>query len=494
MLWQRNVKSSDTGQLNKNTAFSVIKNVCAIMFPLITFPYISRILGPENTGKINFSASIVSYFSLIASLGINTYALRECAAVRFEKNKLETVANQIFSINVLSAMLSYAALVIVLMTSDRLLPYRYLIIIQSLTILFTTAGTDWLNTAMSDFKYITVRTLFFQVLSMVLMFTFVHQKEDYVKYLYISVLAAGGANVVNIFYRKRYCKINFTRNMDFWHHLKPILIIFAIVISQTIFVSTDTTILGIMHGDFEVGLYGVSAKIYGIVNTLVVSVATVVLPELSELFAKKEYEKIKPVVEYSMKTVSVLGIPSIIGIMILAEEIVYTIAGAEYIGAASSLRILSLSLVFSFLAGLVINVLLLPAKKDKVILTGSITGAILNLIFNLIFIPKYGQDAAAFTTVLSNAALFFVCLPFSDKVIEMKGIFEMIKVPFIGTACMAFAVLVIKEINCSIYIKAIVSMILGVIVYISVLLIMKDEFAVNYKNQVKRKIMSLRKR
>lgn len=145
--------------LKINTIFNAIKTFSSIIFPLITFPYISRTLLAENVGKVNFGLSIISYFTLIASLGITTYAIRECAAVREDRKKLSQIASQIFSINIITTFFSYLLLVLTLVFYSKLENYKLLITIQSLSILFATLGTDWINSAMEDFKYITIRTV-----------------------------------------------------------------------------------------------------------------------------------------------------------------------------------------------------------------------------------------------------------------------------------------------------------------------------------------------
>lgn len=153
-------------QIGKNTIYSVIKQISTIIFPLITFPYISRVLLVDNVGKINFGESVISYVSLIASLGISTYAVRECSKVKESKKELSDIASQILSINLITTIIAYIVLGILLLFVDKFEDYRLLIGIQSITIIFTTLGADWLNTAMEDLKFIAVRTVIFQVVAL----------------------------------------------------------------------------------------------------------------------------------------------------------------------------------------------------------------------------------------------------------------------------------------------------------------------------------------
>ena len=140
-----------------NAVLNIIKQCCAIIFPLITFPYASRVLGVENYGKVNFGTSIISYFTLLAGLGITNYAIREGARIRDNKENFSAFVNEVFTINVVTTLISYAALFLTLIFWDKLGSYRVLILIQSLSILFTTIGTDWINSIYEEYAYITIR-------------------------------------------------------------------------------------------------------------------------------------------------------------------------------------------------------------------------------------------------------------------------------------------------------------------------------------------------
>lgn len=396
-------------KIKKNTIYSIIKSCSSIIFPLITFPYISRVLLAENIGKINFSASIVSYFSLIASLGISTYAIRECSRVKNDKNKLERTAGEILSINVCTMLVSYAILFIILLFSTKLKNYRVLIIIQSSIILFTTFGADWINISMEDFKYITLRNLSFQILSLILMFIFVKTPNDYIKYVIITIISSSGGNVANILYRQKYCKTKLYFKMNFKKHFPPIFTLFAMILAQQIFVNSDITILGLVKGDYEVGLYSTSVKIYNVASTLMSSISLVVMPKLSSAFIKKEYEEVSNILKYAIGFTATIGIPIVIGMLILSPNIIELIAGSEYIGATISLRILSIALLFSLAWGVVMNMILLPDGKDKECLRACSISALVNVLLNVILIHIYGLNAAATTTALSQLIGLLLC-------------------------------------------------------------------------------------
>ena len=233
----------------KNTILNMVKTLSALLFPLITIPYVTRVLGVDNYGKINFGTSIINYFTLIAALGLTTYAIRECSRVRDDKAKLSQLASELFSINMVTTVISYALLAVLLIFFPRFHDYRQLIIIQSTVVLMTTVGCDWLNSAMEDFQYISLRTIGFQVVSLILLFIFVRKSDHYLRYAVISAVSAGGANLLNIRYRRRYCRVAFTTQIPWKRHIVPILLLFVMSLAQTVFTSADMTMLGLMKND-----------------------------------------------------------------------------------------------------------------------------------------------------------------------------------------------------------------------------------------------------
>lgn len=463
--------------VKKNTVYSIIKSCAAVIFPLITFPYISRVLQANNVGKVNFSNSIISYFSLIASLGVTTYAIRECAKVKSNKEKLGQVASEIISINICTTAVSYVLLLISMLFAKPLQGYKYLIIIQSTNILFTTLGADWLNTAMEDFKYITIRTVAFQIVAIVLMFSMVRKPSDYMTYAVIMVIATSGGNIANIFYRKRYCKTQFTFNMNVKKHMPPILKLFAMLLSQQIFCNSDTTMLGLMHGDYEVGLYGTAVKVYNVVNSLMASITWVVMPKLSCAFAEEDYNSVNNTLEYALNFIITLGAPCVIAMNLLASDIILIVGGKGYLEATMALRILAVTLAISLIWGFFMNIILLPSGKDGVCLRACIAGAIFNVIVNAILIPRFSIEGAAIATACSQLIGLIFCIPYIDKRVKVN-FKRIIKPPIFGSIVLIIVLIVIRKIINVMWLRFIFSAGLGSVVYMLVQLLLKNELIV----------------
>lgn len=474
--------------VKKNTFYNFIKTVSAVIFPLITFPYSSRVLHAVNIGKINFCSSIISYISLIASLGISTYAIRECSKVKNDRDKLGYIASQIISLNIISTLVAYLVLAGLLLFWHSLDGYELLIIIQSLSIIFTTLGADWLNTAMEDFKYITVRTFFFQLISIVCMFIFVRKPEQYMIYACIGVLSSSGANVANMIYRKRFCKTRFTLNIEWKKHSKPIFTLLAMYLSQIIFVNVDTTMLGIMKGDFEVGLYSTATKIYNIVNFAVASVAQVVLSELSFLYSQKDrdYSKINHLLKYSAQFIVTLGFPCVVGLNLLAPEIIEIIAGKEYMGAVPALHILTIALLFSYLGGFVSNIILIPQQgKDILNLRICIVSAVLNIILNLAFIPKWGLYGAAVTSAASEFTGFCLFITHVEKEVNIGSKIKLTGGPILGCTLMTVVAFLLKHFITNLVPRILIVFVACTAIYFLVLLICRNEFLMSFMKSVK---------
>lgn len=474
--------------IKKNTVFNVIKSLSTVIFPLITFPYVSRVLGADNVGKVNFSSSIVSYLSLIASLGITTYAIRECAKAKENEYELNKLASQIYSINITSTIVAYVVLLVVLIFAKPIYGYRGLILIQAVTVLFSTLGTDWINSAMEDFKYITIRTFLFQGLSIILMLLFVKESAHYYRYAMICVISASGGNIVNIFYRRKYCKISYTLRMDIKKHLKPIMLVFSLILSQTIYCNSDMTILGLIKGDYQVGLYSVAVRIYTIVNTMVASIALVVMPQMSKLFQIKKYDEINKLVRYAMDCIVVIGFPVITGIACIAPELVEIIAGPEYIGATLALRILMISLLFSYLGGIVSNVIMIPSGREKICLKTSVISAIINVVFNFILIPRFGLYAAATTTALAEGVALCVISRHIEKEIKFGKPKEVFLGPIVGCASIACVTYVIKSFELGLWFRTILIIILSVLSYALAMIVTKNKFVMDIFNSFIKKL------
>ena len=275
---QKNIKMHS---VQFNFIMNAILTVSSFIFPLITFPYISRTLLVDGIGKVNFATSVISYFTMFASLGIPTYGIRACARVRDDREKLTKTAQELIIINLITSAITYAVFFILLFTVDRFYQDKTLLTVTSVSIILNTLGVTWLYSALEQYSYITVRNIACKLVSVILMFIFVHNTSDYVIYGVIAVLASGGSNLLNFINLKKYISLRPVGHYDFKQHLQPIFIFFATSIAISIYTNLDTVMLGFMTDDTQVGLYSASVKVKTVLLAVVSSLGNVLLPRLS---------------------------------------------------------------------------------------------------------------------------------------------------------------------------------------------------------------------
>ena len=469
-----------------NALLNGLRSVLNILFPVITFPYVSRVLSVKGIGIYNFSNSIVSYFLLIAGLGINTYAIREGAKLRENQSKITQFASQIFTINILSTGLAYLFLFICLIIFSKLHSYLLCILIFSLQIFFTNIGTEWLYQIYEDYSYITVRSIIFQILSLILLFTFVRGPQDYFKYAAITVFSAVGSNILNFIHARQYCHIQLVWHFDWKIHLGPIIILFF---ANIIYVNSDITVLGLMKNNYVVGIYSVSSKVYQIIKTLIAAILIVTIPRLAMLFGKHRMGEYKDILIKLSNILILLALPASTGLFMLAREVVLIISGPKYLRSINSLQILCFAYIFSILAWILSDCVLIPAKREKCVLKSMSTSAVLNVVINVILIPFWNENAAAFSTVLAEMCMFIVNYHYAKDIVKDVFISKTLLHTFISSIIGCIGIVIIC-ILCnlsfqSLIIKTILSIILSVIMYGAILILLNNKFAVAMLNRAK---------
>lgn len=475
--------------LKINAILNGLRSILNILFPIITFPYISRVLQVKGIGIYNFSNSIVSYFLLIAALGINTYAVREGARFRDNKVKISQFASEVFTINIYSTIIAYLLLFICLCIFTKLHNYLICILILSLQIFFTTIGTEWIYQIYEDYSYITIRSIVFQILSIVLLFIFVRRPNDYLKYAAITVFSAVGSNILNFIHVRQYCHISIIKKFNWKVHIKPIIILFFASVASMIYVNSDITVLGLMKNNYIVGIYSVSSKVYQIVKTLISAILIVTVPRLAMLFGRKQLKEYKDILTKLTNVLVLFALPASTGLFMLAREVILLISGQKYLRSISSLQILCFAYIFSILAWILSDCVLIPAKREKYVLRSMTASAVLNIVINLILIPLWNENAAAFSTVLAEMCMFIVNYYYAKDLVKDVFMSKTLLHTFVSSIIGCIGIVVVC-ILCnysfqSLIIKTIFSVVISVIMYGVILILLKNPFALSVLNRTK---------
>lgn len=391
-----------------NFIMNMLLTMSAFIFPLITFPYISRILLPEGTGKVSFATSLINYFSMFAQLGIPTYGIRVCAKVRDDRKKLTKTVQELVIINIIMSVFSYIALAITLVFVPKLQSDRPLYIIVSFTIILTSIGMEWLYKALEQYTYITVRSVIFKLIALIAMFALIHEKKDYVIYGGITIFASSASNIFNFINVHKYIDMKPVGRYNLKQHFKPIAIFFAMSCATTIYTNLDVAMLGFMTTDADVGYYNAAVKIKNILLAIVASLGSVLLPRASYYIENKMIEEFKRITKKALTFVVLLASPLIVYFIVFAKEGIYFLSGEMYGGSIFSMKVIMPTLLFVGLTNILGIQMLVPLGKEKIVLYSEIVGAIVDILINFILIPRYASTGAAIGTLVAEFAVLVV--------------------------------------------------------------------------------------
>lgn len=476
-------------QLKKNVFYNALLTTSSLILPFITFPYVTRILSPDGIGQVNFANSFIQYFVIISSLGVPFYGIREIAKVRDSIELRSKIFFELIIIKLicsLIALLVYFILIFSIPKFNNSLPY-YLWGLA--TIVIGIFDFNYFFSALENFRYITLRNVFFQVVSVISTFILIKTKDDVLLYFLIPIIISILNTVVNVNYVLRFVDIKTIRSrLELKKHIKPLFLLFSIMLFTSIYNLVDTTILGFMAKNVHVGYYAVASKINRIVLTLIMVLVPVMLPRISLEFKNENYIEIKRLISKTIQFVVLLGIPIMVGLYVTAPEIITLIAGKEYYSAITTLRIMS---PIALIVGITTNFstqLLIPMGKDRQLLYAVIFGTITSLLLNFILIPFLQQNGAALSNLFAELIVLLACYYYVRKHIQITIPFKQIVINTI--TCIPFAgfVIVARYFLCSSFQILFVTILCSMLFYITIqLLVLRNTLVVDLKETVKNK-------
>ena len=466
-----------------------ILSMSTFIFPLITFPYVSRILLPEGTGKVSFATSLVSYFLILTQLGIPKYGIRACAKVRDDHEELTRTAQELLIINLIMTVFTYIAFFIVLAVVPRFQEDKPLYVIVSLSILFNTIGMEWLYKALEKYTYITVRSVIFKFVAILAMFALVHTKEDYVIYGGISILASSFSNIFNFFHVHKYISMKPVGNYNLKRHWKPVVVFFAMSCATTIYTHLDTVMLGFMKTDADVGYYNAAVKIKTILVSIVTSLGTVLLPRVSYYVQNGQKEAFARITKKALNFVFLLASPLVVYFILFAKQGIYFLSGTAYAGSIAPMQLIMPTLLLIGLSNITGIQILVPTGREIIVLYSEIAGAIVDIIINALLIPGMASAGAAIGTLVAEAVVLGVQLYFIWG--EVKEAFKSIHYMKIVIAiCLGSAAsLWVALMGLGNFVTLLVSAILFFGVYGIVLLLTKEALVLEILTQVTGKFL-----
>lgn len=424
--------------VKKNVLYSTFLTGANYIFPLITYPYISRVLGPSNIGENEFALRIVGYFLLFASLGIATVGTREIAKCKQSQEECSRTFSSILVLNIISTILILVLYFICIYSVASFQRVRPLLLIGSMQIAFTPFLIEWLYKGVEDFPYITKRSLAVRILYVISIFIFVKTEEDLPKYFTLTICSMILNAVFNWGYKKKYVK--FTLNgIKLRKYVKPYFTFGLYALLTSMYISFNVLFLGIVSTDIEVGYYSSATKLFSVVLAFFTSFSTVMMPRMSNMFANNDAESARCLIYKSFELLYPLAFTLILIGEFFAPQIIMILSGPGYEGAILPFRII-LPLIFIIGTEQILIVqILTPMGKDKAVLINSIVGSIFGLVLNFIIVPRLGCTGSAIVWLCSEIAVFssafyFVCKAASGNIIPVKLLFKnifLLSVPII---------------------------------------------------------------
>lgn len=478
----------------KNFMYNLLLQIVTLFMPLITVPYVSRILGKEGVGVYSYTLSIAQYFIILGTLGISMYGNRQIAYVRDDKKEM---SRTFWSITFLKIITTSIALIVYIIVFGFNKTYGLIYLIQAINIVAVTIDISWLYMGLEDFKKTVTRNLAVKVIGVTCIFIFVKSYQDLNKYIFINALMTLLGNLVMWVYVPRTVSSIKIKFNDIMKHVIPALQLFIPQIAVQIYLVLDKTMLGTLTNVGQVGLYEQSEKIIKLVLGLVTSLGVVMLPRMSNTFANGDNKKMNGYLNKSLRVISYVSIPMAVGLAAISNEFVPWFFGKDFSPVSHLMIILTPILFFIAISNVLGVQYLLPSNRTKEFTASVTMGAIINVILNLILIPKYKAIGTCIATVIAEFVVTLVQYISLRKNIENKALFKSIVRYMIATTIMFILIRFIGSYMGAKIITTIIQGVVGVIIYVVILGVLKEEFNFTMMKflilKVKENLIKLRK-
>lgn len=387
--------------IKKNFAYKSVLTLSTYLINFITFPYVARVLGVERIGLVNFVDNTVNYFLLFATMGVGLLGVREIAAVKEDKKRRAQMYSNVLALNLLFTLVSLGIYLLCIATIPKLRQYDELFYIGTAKILFTVFLVEWFFTGIENFRYITLRSILIKVLYIISVFLFVRDTSDYRLYFILTVGVVVLNSLINQFYIRRFVRIRW-RDIQLFKYLKQNVTLGIYTLMTSMYLTFNVMYLGLVSNNTEVGYYTTAFKLYSVILGFFTAFTNVMLPRMSSLLANGENARFQELVDRSFSVMATFCVPLILCSMILAPQIIYILSGPGYEGAIYPMRIIMPAALFVGIAQVLAIQVLMPMKKDRVLLTASIIGATVSLLINLLLVPHIASVGSAVVLLCSE--------------------------------------------------------------------------------------------
>lgn len=449
--------------IKKNYFYNAFYNVLTLILPLLTAPYISRIMGAEKIGIYSYSYSVASYFGLFILMGLSNYGNRTIASVRDNKKKLSKTFWSIYLMQIFMAIIVIIIYIVyvVLVASNKTMAW-----IQIVYLISVTLDINWFFFGMEQFKLTVTRNTIIKFLNVILIFLLVKNQNDLYIYGIIMVIGPLLSQLFLWRFLSRYIFFMKVTINEIIEHIKPNLMLFIPVIAISIYTIMDRVMLGMMSTMSEVGYYENANKLTAIPAMAITSLGTVMLPRMSNLIAKGKKSEAMRYIQKSLIVSVLLSSSMAFGLSSVSKEFVPLFYGSGFEKCASIISILVLSSIFISWANVIRTQYLIPNKKDNIYIVSVFIGAVVNIIINLTLIPSMQALGAAIGTLFAE---FSVCTYQTYKVRKEIKVWIYLKqsMPILISGIIMYIIVINISYKQNLLITMILKIIIGMVIYLS---------------------------
>lgn len=471
-----------------NYILNLINTGTQMLFPLITFPYVCRVIEADGIGQINFFQSIISYISLFTCLGIPMYAIREIARDRSDVVQMNRTAMEILLLHSMLTLVGYAIVAILCLTVPQIQVNIPLFLILSLTIFFTAIGCEWFYQGIEDFKYITIRGLIIKTVSVVLLFIFVKSKTDLLYYGCYTVFGVLGGNIFNFFRLRKYIhreNIIFSE-LHIKRHIKPVLKVFSFSVVTSIYLQLNTVLLGFLKNALAVGYFAAATKVMQMLLTMSACLGSVMMPRASHLIAENKEEEFNRLIQKSYDFTLAIALPMTIGLIFCAPSLITALCGVKFEHSILPSQIIAPIILMVAISNVFGIQVLFPKGKINIVTLCCGIGAVADLILNLCLIPFFSYIGTSIAylgaEVATTVSMYFIGRKYIPIIYFKKSHLTYA----LGCVVMAFALYGLSLLQLPTFTILLLQGCCGVLAYFIILCICKDEMLVQILSKIKR--------
>lgn len=471
-----------------NYILNLINTGTQMLFPLITFPYVCRVIEADGIGQINFFQSIISYISLFTCLGIPMYAIREIARDRSDVVQMNRTAMEILLLHSMLTLMGYAIVAILCLTVPQIQVNIPLFLILSLTIFFTAIGCEWFYQGIEDFKYITIRGLIIKTVSVVLLFIFVKSKTDLLYYGCYTVFGVLGGNIFNFFRLRKYIhreNIIFSE-LHIKRHIKPVLKVFSFSVVTSIYLQLNTVLLGFLKNALAVGYFAAATKVMQMLLTMSACLGSVMMPRASHLIAENKEDEFNRLIQKSYDFTLAIALPMTIGLIFCAPSLITALCGVKFEHSILPSQIIAPIILMVAISNVFGIQVLFPKGKINIVTLCCGIGAVADLILNLCLIPVFSYIGTSIAylgaEVATTVSMYFIGRRYIPIIYFKKSHLTYT----LGCIVMAFVLYGLSLLQQPTLIILLLQGCCGVLAYFIILCICKDQMLVQILSKIKR--------